>query len=193
MLLIGSVSRFLRGQQVWRGFILLFSGRVIEVNKCQTGYNLLLTTQRGSGIWSYTFLKAGAIWWIRLCKHQAQASKGESKLWLQGLHSQYLVCKSSRHNNDIGLSGRGTEHNSISGDEIFTTWHIYPITESKKEAYQPVLTCPCRILGRQCASSPQRNRPIQKSEATESLFWRGGEILERAQSLGTKKCREFQK
>ena len=80
MLLAGSVNQCLRGQQVLRGYILLLRGKVIEVNKCQTGYNLLLTTQRGSGIWSYTFLKAGAIWWIGLCKHQAQAFKGESKL-----------------------------------------------------------------------------------------------------------------
>ena len=102
------------------------------------------------------------------------------------IHSQYLVCKSSRHNDDIGLSGRGTEHNSISADEIFTNWHIYPMTDSKREWYQPVLTCPCRILGRQCASSPRRNRPIQKSEATESLFWRGKNIRESTKSRNQK-------
>ena len=38
MLLAGSVNQCLRGQQVLRGYILLLRGKVIEVNKCQTGY-----------------------------------------------------------------------------------------------------------------------------------------------------------
>ena len=70
----------------------------------------------------------------------------------------HFVGQGSSNNDHISLARGGSEHDSVPKQKL-------KYLSSRKDNHD---TCPCRILGQLCASSPQRNRQVRRWGATEN-------------------------